>query len=343
LVGGCVRDSLIGKHTFDIDVNTPLKPDGIMDLFKNFSINTIGKDHGTVMIFLPHYKIEITTLRRDIETDGRNAIVAFTDNWEEDSNRRDFTINGLMMDVKTMTVYDYHRGIEDLMAGKVKFIGNYNQRVQEDYLRILRFIRFAIRFPHDFSLELQWLKPLVHGLKKVSIERIITEITLMIHHDQWQKAIKSLKFLGIDKLIGGNFNDNFDPLTMDDTQWDQRWAAVLLTLDNPIDSWPLNKSLKQILKSSSINVSIWNSQTLWKIFNNKNIHWPVLKIYNQRFKVLHSFLQQIQQFCEDRVVLNAYNEKKIPIINHENKHEIQPLLTNLLWELWQWWINSQEH
>jgi poly(A) polymerase len=142
-VGGCVRDALAKRPVTDIDVATPLAPEDVMARLKNSGIRAIptGIEHGTVTALIGERKFEITTLRRDAETDGRHARVEFTDDWIEDAKRRDFTINAMSCNPEG-EVFDPFEGMSDLAHGIVRFVGRADARVQEDYLRILRFFRF---------------------------------------------------------------------------------------------------------------------------------------------------------------------------------------------------------
>ena len=142
-VGGCVRDTLVNRPVKDIDIATPTEPEAVIKLLERFGIKAVatGISHGTVTAVCKKKSFQITTLRRDEETDGRYAKVAFTDDWAVDAMRRDFTINALSAD-PAGDVYDYNDGITDLKHGKVRFIGNAQDRIDEDYLRILRFFRF---------------------------------------------------------------------------------------------------------------------------------------------------------------------------------------------------------
>ncbi|GAA4006780.1 CCA tRNA nucleotidyltransferase [Sphingomonas humi] len=148
LVGGAVRDGLLGAMVADVDVATPLSPYEVMRRCGAAGIRTIptGIVHGTVTALSAGETLEITTLRADLTTDGRHATVAFTDNWREDAARRDFTINALYFDPSSGEVHDYFGGLADLKAGRVRFIGEPLQRIAEDHLRILRFFRFTARF-----------------------------------------------------------------------------------------------------------------------------------------------------------------------------------------------------
>ncbi len=147
LVGGCVRDTLAGVPVGDIDVATPQTPEQVMAALAAAGLRGVptGMVHGTITALSGGQSFEITTLRRDVETDGRHAMVAWTDDWRADAARRDFTINAMSMD-RDGTVFDYFNGREDLAAKRVRFVGEPGLRVAEDRLRVLRFFRFFARF-----------------------------------------------------------------------------------------------------------------------------------------------------------------------------------------------------
>jgi poly(A) polymerase len=147
-VGGAVRDALLGIPVADLDLATALSPDEVLARLRAAGIRAVptGLDHGTVTAVLDSGPVEVTTLRRDVSTDGRHATVAFTDDWREDAARRDFTINALYADPNTGALFDYFGGLEDLAARRVRFIGDPLRRIAEDHLRILRFFRFLARF-----------------------------------------------------------------------------------------------------------------------------------------------------------------------------------------------------
>ncbi|TDQ86382.1 poly(A) polymerase [Dongia mobilis] len=143
LVGGAVRDALAGRPVRDIDIATDLAPEAVMAGLEASGLRSVptGLKHGTVTAIADHVGFEVTTLRHDVETDGRHARVAFTDDWRADAARRDLTINALFCDASGQ-VHDYFGGVADLLAGRVRFVGDPAQRMDEDYLRILRFFRF---------------------------------------------------------------------------------------------------------------------------------------------------------------------------------------------------------
>lgn len=175
LVGGCVRDFILfDKLVDDIDIATPLLPKEVISLLsREFSVIPTGLKHGTVTV-VGLKKYEITTLRSDENTDGRHADVIFNSSYEEDAKRRDFTINALYLDYNG-NVYDYFYGLEDLKNKKVKFIGNAADRINEDFLRILRFFRFSMRFGTMDLIDMQCCYDCRDGLLSLSKERVTQE------------------------------------------------------------------------------------------------------------------------------------------------------------------------
>lgn len=147
-VGGAVRDALLGEEVKDVDIATPFTPTEVMTRLGDAGIRFVptGIEHGTVTAVIAGAPFEITTLRRDVSTDGRRATVAFSTDWREDAARRDFTINALFADPLTSMIDDYHGGIPDLEQGRVRFIGRAVDRIAEDHLRILRYFRFLARY-----------------------------------------------------------------------------------------------------------------------------------------------------------------------------------------------------
>jgi poly(A) polymerase len=147
-VGGAIRDDLLGIEGDDIDLATRIPPDEVMERLRKARIKAVptGIDHGTITAVSGGHPYEVTTLRRDVTTDGRRATIAFTDDWKEDAARRDFTINALSADPVSGEIFDYFGGLDDIERRRVRFIGDPLQRIAEDHLRILRFFRFHARF-----------------------------------------------------------------------------------------------------------------------------------------------------------------------------------------------------
>jgi poly(A) polymerase len=188
IVGGAVRDALLGLPVSDIDLATRLLPDEIVRRLEANRIKAVptGIAHGTVTAVAEESVIEVTTLRRDVTTDGRRATVAFTDDWREDASRRDFTINALYADPAGGVLFDYFDGIPDLQSRRVRFIGDPLKRIAEDHLRILRFFRFQARFggPEPDQAGLDACTARANDLMALSRERIRDELLkLLCVHD----------------------------------------------------------------------------------------------------------------------------------------------------------------
>jgi poly(A) polymerase len=183
-VGGCVRDTLLETPVSDVDLATRLAPNAVLERLQGVGIKAIptGIAHGTVTAVLRGRPVEITTLRRDVSTDGRRATVAFTEDWQEDAARRDFTINAMSADPISLELFDYFGGLDDLQQGRVRFIGDPIERIAEDHLRILRFFRFHARFgrgePDRDALEACTQR--ANDLMALSRERIADELLKLL-------------------------------------------------------------------------------------------------------------------------------------------------------------------
>jgi poly(A) polymerase len=204
-VGGCVRDSVLGRPIRDIDIATDLEPKSVMARAGQAGIKAVptGIEHGTVTLVAKGAPVEVTTLRRDVETDGRRAVVAFTRDWREDAMRRDFTMNALSMD-RDGAVHDYFGGIEDARAGRVRFVGDAEMRIREDVLRILRFFRFHAfygRGEPDADGYAACVK-LAHLLPSLSGERIRQELLRLLEADDPLPALEGMSAAGIWPEIG---------------------------------------------------------------------------------------------------------------------------------------------
>lgn len=209
-VGGAVRDSLLGLPVQDVDVATPLTPDAIISRLKFAKIKAIptGIEHGTVTAVIDQRHFEITTLRHDVKTHGRHADVAFTDNWQDDAKRRDFTINALYLDTEG-NIYDYFEGREDLAKGHIRFIGDATKRIEEDALRILRFYRFMAHFGiASIEGEDQGLEATVQQAKRLtflSAERIRDELKKLLLGQHCAQVLALMMENGVWRYILPNF------------------------------------------------------------------------------------------------------------------------------------------
>ena len=178
-VGGCVRKFLTYENIDDIDIASTFSPEELKEKFKEseFKVIETGIEHGSVTVVFKTSKFEITKLRQDTKTDGRHAEVLFTNNWRDDSNRRDFTINAIYMD-RRGKIYDPQNGRKNLKNNEVRFIGDPSTRIEEDYLRIIRFIRFSIYYNNKQSEPkiIEAVKLNLNGIKNLSKERILNEL-----------------------------------------------------------------------------------------------------------------------------------------------------------------------
>lgn len=216
-VGGCVRDSLLGLPVSDVDLATRLQPEEVITRLKRAGIKAVptGLAHGTVTAIVDGAPVEVTTLRRDVSTDGRRATVAFTDDWREDAARRDFTMNALSVDPVSSEIFDYFEGLPDLDVRRVCFIGDPLQRIAEDHLRILRFFRFHARFGEGEPdpQALQACTARANDLMALSRERIADEllkilalpdptrtVSLMVERGIFRPVIPEIDEAGIGRL-----------------------------------------------------------------------------------------------------------------------------------------------
>ncbi len=203
-VGGCIRKIIKKEQVDDIDLATNLIPSEVCDALKKNNINfyETGIDHGTITAIIGDQKYEITSLRKDVSTDGRHAKVQYSLDWKEDSNRRDFSINAIYSD-KDGNLFDPHNGKKDLENGSVKFIGNADERIQEDYLRILRYLRFFLNYSNNkHELEIfRTIKRNIGGISKLSSERLIEELKKLTKSDGFIKLFKDKESLELIEII----------------------------------------------------------------------------------------------------------------------------------------------
>jgi poly(A) polymerase len=209
-VGGAVRNSLMGREVADVDIATPLAPDEVVRRLQAASIRAVptGIEHGTVTAVAGGKAFEVTTLRRDVATDGRRATVVFTTDWREDSERRDFTLNALYA-AADGELFDYHNGLEDLRAGRIRFIGDASERIREDYLRILRLFRFHAWYGKG-ELDADALRAAAaakDGLKQLSGERVAKEMLKLLEAEDPVPSLRVMAASGIlGEVLSGSLN-----------------------------------------------------------------------------------------------------------------------------------------
>ena len=204
VAGGAIRNSLLGEPISDVDLATTMLPEDVMRVCKaaGYGVHPTGLAHGTITVVNKGQPFEVTTLRRDVETDGRRAVVAFTDDWQTDAFRRDFTINAMYCDAKGK-IYDFTMGYLDIQRKRVRFVGDSEARIKEDYLRILRFFRFHARFGKGSPcpVGLAACAKLKSGLKKISAERIHSEMMKLLVAPRAVETLKVMAASGILKVI----------------------------------------------------------------------------------------------------------------------------------------------
>jgi len=210
IVGGAVRDIALGKTPKDIDLATDATPDEMIAILDKAGIKhkPTGLEHGTLTAILDSEPFEITTLRADKETDGRHAEVEFVKSWEEDAKRRDLTYNAMSMDMEG-NVFDYFNGMDDLQDKVSKFVGDADERIKEDYLRILRYFRFQGRLstPSWNDDTLKAISSNTSGLAKVSAERIWQEMSKVLSGQNVASVLDHMTKTGVSKVIGLSTND----------------------------------------------------------------------------------------------------------------------------------------
>ncbi len=203
-VGGCVRKIINKERYDDIDLAVNLNPKEVCEALtiKGIKYYESGIEHGTITALINDIKFEITSLRKDVDTDGRHAKVEFSDSWKDDASRRDFTINSIYADIEG-SLFDPFDGKKDLENGKINFIGNVETRIKEDYLRVLRYVRFFLSYSkhsHDLKV-IKAIKKNLSGVSSISSERLIDEFQKLLKSDGFLKLTKDKDCLEIINLI----------------------------------------------------------------------------------------------------------------------------------------------
>ena len=282
-VGGCIRKIINNENVDDIDLATNLEPKQVCEALKKNDINYYesGIEHGTITAVDNKKKFEITTLRKDIFTDGRHAKVEFTNNWKEDASRRDFTINSIYAD-EDGNLFDPFNGKKDLEKGIINFIGDADKRIKEDYLRILRYVRFSLNYskqPHNLEI-IKSLKMNIDGISKLSKERLLDELKKIIKIDTLEKLTR-------DKLI-------LDLLLI-----------IFPELKNIKIFSKLNKSNKNLLKENDFIFLL--SLIIIDETDNTDYFLYKFNISNKDQKRI----KNIYNFYKDRINLKTFTENNI--------------------------------
>ena len=324
-VGGAVRDALAGVEGYDYDLATDLSPDELMETCaeEGFKTVPIGIKFGTLGVLVDDKLVEITSLRKDIKTDGRHAEVEFTDDWIEDASRRDLTINAVYAD-KRGNVFDYFNGIDDLKNGVVRFIGNPTQRIEEDYLRILRFFRFYSAFGKA-PIDAKALKACVENkdnLKTLSIERIRDELIKLAKTKNFARTLKIMFDNGIlDYILPPSHNlDKLQHLIdlVDDLKLEPKALRRLFILYNPDDHLAGNLADRMHLSRKNRDQLMRWAKVECKAddFTKDNFIKEFLYRHGREFcfdKLILTYAQEKREWKDLKQILNKIEEMPLPV------------------------------
>jgi len=324
-VGGCVRKILNNEIVDDIDFAVNLKPEECSAALKenNIKFFEIGISHGTIIALIDSYKFEITSLRKDLITDGRHAKVAFTADWQEDASRRDFTINAIFSDIHG-NLYDPFDGKKDLEIGKIKFIGDADKRIKEDYLRILRYIRFFLNYSKiDHSDKIRKIiKQNLNGISNLSSERLLDEFKKLIISSSFLKLFKDPFCLELINLIFPQFKnlDIFKNLNkfaeINIKKVDFIFLISLMLIDNTdnVEYFLFKFNISSIDKkrilflnkfyNKEINKNYFSKNNLWKIFyyNGKQALFDLIYFEIFKSKKINKKLIALLEYFKDKEV-----------------------------------------
>ena len=324
-VGGCVRKILNNEIVDDIDFAVNLKPEECSAALKenNIKFFEIGISHGTIIALIDSYKFEITSLRKDLITDGRHAKVAFTADWQEDASRRDFTINAIFSDIHG-NLYDPFDGKKDLEIGKIKFIGDADKRIKEDYLRILRYIRFFLNYSktdHNDKIR-KIIKQNLNGISNISSERLLDEFKKLIISSSFLKLFKDPFCLELINLIFPQFKniDIFKNLNkfaeINIKKVDFIFLISLMLIDNTdnVEYFLFKFNISSIDKkrilflnkfyNKEINKNFFSKNNLWKIFyyNGKQALFDLIYFEIFKSKKVNQKLIALLEYFKDKEV-----------------------------------------
>jgi len=360
-VGGSIRKIINNEKVNDIDLATNIIPKKICEILKKNKISFYesGISHGTITAKIEQHKFEITTLRKDVLTDGRHAQIEFSNDWYEDASRRDFTFNAIYSDLHG-NLYDPFDGKKDLKLGIVKFIGDPEKRIKEDYLRILRYVRFFLNYSkkdHDENLK-KIIKRNISGISIISSERLIDELKklflsrgfLKLTKDKFCQEIISLIFPQLINInIFQNANDHSKKII---EQKDFIFLISLMIIDGTDNSEYFiykynisNEDKKRIrflsnIYSKNLDKDIFKEKNLWKIFyfNGKNSLVDLINFKIFQNKKLDKKLIQLKEFFYKQEVPKLEIGAKTLIEKFSYKEGKE--LGNKLKEIEQFWIEN---
>ena len=357
-IGGCLRNLLLNKDTDDIDIATSIEPRIVLGILKKRKIKTVitGISHGTIIAIINNKKIEVTTLRKDIKTDGRYAKVKFTKDWVVDSNRRDLTINALSCNFKG-ELFDYHNGLDDLKKGNIQFIGDTEKRIKEDYLRILRYFRFYGLYGRKKINEkdIKIFKKFSANLKKLSSERIYSEFKKILLSKNLYEVLVLLKKSKLLKYIIFEHNDlkrikNLEKISKSSNSID---FSTLLSLI--IKEKNLLKVFNNLKLSNSEKEKIKNIINYQKKINIKEIESNLLKFIHKYgndlcFSLLiYDFVKSPNNSKKKKYLkfFSFIKNNEVPKLPVFGKDVINmgvksgPIIGKILKSVEDWWINNK--
>ena len=360
-VGGCVRKYILGEQIDDIDLATIYNPEEIKEKFEGTEIKVIdtGIEHGSVTLLLNGHKFEITTLRKDIKTDGRHAEVSFTDDWQLDSERRDFTINAIYLDRKGK-IFDPQLGTKDLKNNIVKFIGDPDKRIKEDYLRIIRFIRFSLQYESKTTEEstLEAIKLNLDGVNYLSKERILDELLKIIKLKNFKNILKNKELHTIFSLIFPEFKNinrinKMDLLSNKEfLKFDNGVILASLTIDDSNNHEYFchkYKTSNYIRNKMDVLAETFKKYKLDKNFLTKNLNKNIYFLGKQTVKdfILFIFLQNKKLTLNELLkLINKVEKASIPKFPYDGQYLINKGFKEgkkiglILKELEKQWVNN---
>jgi tRNA nucleotidyltransferase (CCA-adding enzyme) len=322
LCGGAVRDILLGITPTDLDFATTATPEEMVQMLTKENIKLVNKGglkHGTVTSHVDGVNFEVTTLRIDVVTDGRRAVVEFTKDWKLDAGRRDLTVNSLFLGMDG-TVYDYFNGYEDLKKRQIKFVGDAKQRISEDFLRILRYFRFYGRLAsapdqHDTYI-LEAIREKGNGLKQVSGERIWSELSKILEGNYGPELMKTILNLGLGPHIGLPNQPNIDEF--DKVIYQSKGLKLLpITMLTTL----LKEQQDLIELNNRLKFRVFEREIGLFLIENRNEHWTLDTLKKYKIKVIQNpskqgvmklYIEQLLMYKNERIILDEF-EKWTPL------------------------------
>jgi len=327
-VGGCVRKIINKEKVDDIDLAVNLIPSDVCEALKKKDIKYYesGIEHGTITALINNIRFEITSLRKDVETDGRHAIVEFLDSWKEDASRRDFTINSIYADIEG-NLFDPFDGKKDLEDGKVDFIGDAEARIKEDYLRVLRYIRFFLNYSknkHDPKI-IKIIKKNLNGVSNISSERLLDEFKKLLKSKGFLKITKNKDCLEIINLIFPQlknisiFNNlnNFSKKLFTEVDFIFLLSLMIIDGNDNVDYFIYKFNLSKKDQKRLLFLNNFNSQKITnKTFSEKNLN-KILYFYGRETLMDVIYFKIFKSNKIDNKLLKMienFKDKEIPIM-----------------------------